>query len=135
MACKLCIPAIISCKRPALGGHVGARSLAAALTLAAGVALSVVTAAVPSAVAQELEWATSAGDVGHGEGLGIATDPRGNSYVTGSFGGTATFGAGEANETVLEESSGGRTSNVFVAKYGDGNDQVIAAVQIRARRS
>ena len=36
----------------------------------------------------------------------IATDPRGNSYVTGHFSGTATFGAGEANETVLEAADG-----------------------------
>ena len=48
-------------------------------------------------------------------GLGIATDPRGNSYVTGSFIGTATFGAGEANETVL--SSRLATADIFVAKY------------------
>ena len=61
MACKQSIPAIISCKPPSLGGHVRARSLAAALTLGAGVALSAVTAAVSSATAQELEWATSAG--------------------------------------------------------------------------
>jgi secreted PhoX family phosphatase len=57
-----------------------------------------------------LLWATSADNaIGHG----IATDPRGNSYVTGFFTTplTATFGAGEANETVLE--GGG----VFVAKY------------------
>ena len=49
-----------------------------------------------------LLWATSAGGISCGrQGLGIATDPRGNSYVTGDFSGTATFGAGEANETVL----------------------------------
>ena len=44
----------------------------------------------------------------------IATDPRGNSYVTGFFSGTATFGAGEANETVL---SAAGVEDMFVAKY------------------
>jgi hypothetical protein len=37
----------------------------------------------------------------------------------GQFSGTATFGAGEANETVLQA----RGLGVFVAKYGDRNDQ------------
>jgi hypothetical protein len=82
--------------------------------LGAGVALSAVTAAVPSATAQELEWATQAGSNSFADGRGIATDPRGNSYVTGEFFGTATFGAGEANETMLEAAGG---FDVFVAKY------------------
>jgi hypothetical protein len=70
---------------------------------------------VSSATAQELEWAKSAGGAGFDLGIGIATDPRGNSYMTGHFSGTATFGAGEANETVLEARAG---SDMFVAKYG-----------------
>jgi hypothetical protein len=37
----------------------------------------------------------------------------------GQFSGTATFGAGEANETVLQA----RGLGVFVAKYGDRKDQ------------
>jgi hypothetical protein len=65
-------------------------------------------------------WATSAGGDSRDRGFGIATDPRGNSYVTGQFDGTATFGAGEANETVLEAAG---QVDVFVAKYGDRNDQ------------
>jgi hypothetical protein len=58
-----------------------------------------------------LLWATSAGGWGHG----IATDVRGNSYVTGWFSGTTTFGMGEANETML--SSWPSPTGLFVAKY------------------
>ena len=36
---------------------------------------------------QELEWATSAGSGRDDFGRGIATDPRGNGYVTGIIGG------------------------------------------------
>jgi hypothetical protein len=114
MACNQSIPAIAGHKPASLRWHVCARSVAAALTLSAGVALSAVTAAVSSATAQELEWATSAGGGSHDYALGIATDPRGNSYVTGSFSGTATFGAGEANETVLTSAA---FFDIFVAKY------------------
>ena len=48
-----------------------------------------------------LLWATSAGGVGQDVGSGVATRPHGGAYVTGVFEGTATFGADEANETVL----------------------------------
>ena len=44
----------------------------------------------------------------------IATDARGNSYVSGSFRGTTTFGAGQDNETVLNSAG---DEDVFVAKY------------------
>jgi hypothetical protein len=80
----------------------------------AGVVLSAVAVAVPWVKSQQLKWATGAGDPGQDEGFGIATDPRGNSYVTGRFGGAATFGAGGANETELEAVS---ALDVFVAKY------------------
>ena len=46
-------------------------------------------------------WDTSAAGVSDELGIGIATDPRGSGYVTGVFEDTATFGADEANETVL----------------------------------
>jgi hypothetical protein len=88
--------------------YVRARSLVAALTLGAGVGLSAVTAAVSIATAQELEWATRARGTAAFDpdlGLGIATDSPGNSYVTGVFAGTATFGAG-TNETELSSSAG-----------------------------
>jgi Beta-propeller repeat len=38
-------------------------------------------------------WAVSAGGSDHDSGFEIAVDNAGNSYVTGEFGGTATFGA------------------------------------------
>ena len=45
---------------------------------------------------------------------GIATDGAGNSYVTGNFEDTATFGAGEPNETTLTSAG---SSDILVAKY------------------
>jgi hypothetical protein len=63
----------------------------------------------------DLVWATSAGGDGPDYGLAIATDAHGNSYVTGSFNGTATSGEGEGNETLLE----GMQYDVFVTKYRD----------------
>jgi hypothetical protein len=95
------------------------RSLAAALTLGAGVALSAMAAAVSSATAQELEWATSIRG-GAAFSTAIARVPRGNSYVTGGFFGATTFGAGEINETVLKPVGfeGDQVQeDVFVAKY------------------
>ena len=71
-----------------------------------------------AAKSQELDWATSAGSSDSDQisdaGSGIATDPRGNSYVTGQFFGTATLGAGD-NETELDSAG---SFDVFVAKYG-----------------
>ena len=52
-------------------------------------------------------------------GFGITTDGQGNSYVTGRFADTATFGPGEPNETTLTDAG---TGDIFVAKYAsDGN--------------
>ncbi|MDY6986929.1 MAG: SBBP repeat-containing protein, partial [Thermodesulfobacteriota bacterium] len=61
-----------------------------------------------------LLWAKQAGGTSSAWGDGIATDGSGNSLVTGSFEGTATFGAGEANETSLTSAGG---PDIFVAKY------------------
>ena len=47
-------------------------------------------------------------------GFGIAALPDGSSVVTGSFVGTAVFGAGEAGEVDLVDAGGG---DIFVAKY------------------
>ena len=61
-----------------------------------------------------LQWAKRAGGTGTDGGLGIGVDGFGNSYVTGWFTGTATFGQGEPNETTLT-SAGDR--DIFVVKY------------------
>jgi Bacterial Ig domain/Beta-propeller repeat/Thrombospondin type 3 repeat len=68
-----------------------------------------------------LAWAKQAGGSGIDEGLGIAVDGSGNSYVTGHFQGTATFGPGEPNETQVPSSPTGGES-MFIAKYiSDGS--------------
>jgi hypothetical protein len=78
-----------------------------------------------SALAQNLLWAKRAGGTGmefcstlqsnNERCSGIAVDASGNSYVTGSFQSTATFGPGEANQTQLTSSGG--LGDIFVAKY------------------
>jgi hypothetical protein len=54
-------------------------------------------------------WVRNAGAAGDDAGYGIALDPEGNSYVTGVFAGTASFGA-----TNLVSQGG---ADIFVAKY------------------
>jgi hypothetical protein len=83
---------------------------------AIGVGLCLGLAGAFPAQAQELDWARSAGGTGLDLGNGIATDRRGNGYVTGEFSGTATFGAGEANQTELTAAG---FNDIFVAKYRD----------------
>ncbi|MDH3445826.1 MAG: SBBP repeat-containing protein, partial [Deltaproteobacteria bacterium] len=60
-------------------------------------------------------WATKAGGPGADQGARVAVDGSGNSFVTGFFNGTATFGAGEPNETMLTSSNG--SDDIFVAKF------------------
>jgi len=68
-----------------------------------------------------LQWAKSAGGTTANWGAGIDIDAAGNSYVVGRYSGTATFGPGEANQTVLVGPLGGN-DEIFVAKFGpNGN--------------
>ena len=61
-----------------------------------------------------LDWAVTAGGDEDDCGRGIAAADDGTVLVTGSFMGTATFGAGEAAETTLIAESG---NDIFIAKY------------------
>ncbi|NQV17956.1 MAG: SBBP repeat-containing protein [Armatimonadetes bacterium] len=45
------------------------------------------------AQAPEWQWAIQAGGILADEGRSITVDDAGNSYITGTFGGTATFGS------------------------------------------
>ena len=64
--------------------------------------------------AGSLLWATQSGGPGLDRAWAIAQDGLGNSFVTGFFNGTATFGLGEANETALASGGG---DDMFVAQY------------------
>ena len=66
-----------------------------------------------------LEWAKKAGGSGTDNGRGIAVDNLGNSYLTSFFTGSATFGAGEVNETILESAG---FLDIYVAKYNGSGD-------------
>jgi hypothetical protein len=59
-------------------------------------------------------WAKQAGGVGEDIGIDVFVDSSGNSLVTGYFNGTATFGKGESNETIL--TSAGQP-DIFLARY------------------
>jgi len=69
-----------------------------------------------AAEAQNLVWAKRAGELGGESGKDIAVDGSGNSYVTGSFRFSATFGPGETNETTLTSVGG---HDIFIAKISD----------------
>jgi hypothetical protein len=61
-----------------------------------------------------LARAKRAGGADYDEGIGIAAMADGSFVVTGRFLGTATFGPGEAGETVLTSAG---SADIFVARY------------------
>jgi gliding motility-associated-like protein len=60
-------------------------------------------------VTGQYQWAVKAGGTGSERGLSIKTDATGNSYITGYFYGTATFGS-------INITSAG-SQDIFIAKY------------------
>ncbi|MCX7000821.1 MAG: hypothetical protein NT106_11095 [Candidatus Sumerlaeota bacterium] len=62
----------------------------------------------------QLVWAKKAGGTDVDYGRGVAALAGGQSFITGTFRGSATFGAGEANETPLASSG---QEDIFLAKY------------------
>lgn len=63
-----------------------------------------------------LAWAKGAGGSDYDSGNSIAVLPDGSALVTGYFKGTATFGPGEAGQTVLTADSYS-DMDIFIAKY------------------
>ncbi|MCX6645199.1 MAG: hypothetical protein NTY09_02400, partial [bacterium] len=61
-----------------------------------------------------LAWAKLAGGDGYVSGDGITTLPDNSIAVTGAFSGSATFGPGEPNETILTYAGGW---DIFIARY------------------
>jgi hypothetical protein len=73
-------------------------------------------------------WTKQATGVYSGTGTAISADGSGNSLVTGLlFTGTATFGAGEPNETDLSDVNGA-SGEMFLAKY-DSSGRLMWAKQ------
>lgn len=71
-----------------------------------------------------LIWANRAGGSNNDQPTAIAVDGLGNSYVTGFFQLTATFGPGESNQTTLTSAG---NNDIFIAKYN--NDGTLAWVK------
>jgi len=61
-----------------------------------------------------LAWGKRVGGSDYDEGYGITTLSDNSTVVTGSFVGSATFGPGESNETVLTSDG---VSDIFIARY------------------
>ena len=70
---------------------------------------------LPSPAAEgDLIWAVRAGGPGDEDNQGAAPFDDGTTVITGYFNDTATFGAGEANETTFTSAG---EEDIFVAKY------------------
>ena len=79
-----------------------------------------------------VSWARRAGGCSWEEGLSITALPDDTTAITGRFMGAATFGPGEANETVLTaDYSSYMTYDLFLASYGSttGSLQWAASAQ------
>ena len=61
-----------------------------------------------------LIWAVRAGGNGNAYGYGITSLPDGSIVVSGHFSRAATFGPGEANETVLTSEG---DDDIFIARF------------------
>jgi hypothetical protein len=88
-------------------------------TLDAGASMNVFVAKL--ATDGSLDWAKLVGPSYTGGGPGISAFPDGSAVVVSSFEGTATFGEGQENETVLESVG---TDDVFIANLSCDGDLV-----------
>jgi hypothetical protein len=68
----------------------------------------------PASSGGNLIWAKSAGEAGNDLGRGITTLSDNSTIVTGRFQGSATFGPGEPNQTVLTSAGSG---DGFIARF------------------
>lgn len=63
----------------------------------------------------DLVWARKAGGSGNDAAYGLALDPQGNAYITGSFDNGATFGS-------LSLANNSKSDDIFVAKCSSAGD-------------
>ena len=93
---------------------------------AIAIAFSLPFFSLPSPAAEgDLIWAVRAGGPGQDDNQGAAPFDDGTTIITGYFNGTATFGAGEADETTLTSAG---EADIFVAKY-DSDGTLIWAIR------
>jgi hypothetical protein len=72
------------------------------------------------AASPPFEWANVAGTVNDDYGRAMAVDAAGNTYVTGSIDGMATFGSTNFGSTNITSSGGSNRPDIFVSKYNAG---------------
>ncbi len=77
-----------------------------------------------------LQWARFDGGTGDDRGQALAIGPSGGIHVAGRFGGTATFGSGQANQTAI--SSAGAT-DIFIARFQPGGSTTKPATFVAFR--